>query len=84
MKDPINLLKSLVSSGGTRKQFFLNEIEAAVSTIGKESRKNGKIFKIEGVSEDEEEVLLNVIRNRISISLHPGSRFPHSMCPEDL
>ncbi|MCP4149133.1 MAG: hypothetical protein GY757_15410 [bacterium] len=62
----------------------MNEIEAAVSAIGKESRKNGKILKIEGVSENEEEVLLDVIRNRISISLHPGSRFPHSMCPEDL
>lgn len=84
MKDPINLLKSLLPSGSRGEQYFLSEIEAAVHALGKEKRRNGKLLKIEGVSQEEQEVLLDIIRNRISLPLHPRSRLPHSMCPEDL
>lgn len=76
-KESNGLLESIHSPDSAGKQYDLDDIETAVNSAAIVSGEKEKVLKLE-------DHLSKIITKKLHLPLHPSSRIPHSMCPEDM
>ncbi|MCP4154302.1 MAG: hypothetical protein GY757_41645 [bacterium] len=76
-KDSIRLLESLHSPDGARKRCDMDDIISAINSLG-------KALGEKETDPKSAQHLSDIVTKKIHIPLHPTSRLPHSMCPEDM